>query len=698
MVFSTTNLFKGIACPKREECDMTNCIYAHNEQSKVTSSQPAFSTAPTHKAIERLTKSATNIREPAAKRRKITYDSLQDKPPSKADLIRNQLAAAKSRSSETLPREDARDSKTNAAQARPLSSLARPVSPPPKRATSHTNSASSANNHDGKVTLKEAGAEKVETLNPRLIANDPVGHQKRSVFLKHLHEAMAKLNAKVAAATNLDFKAVLHLSEQQLIKLALGEEEKVVSHQPKVYPNVIKQRIAALMKMSLDDWIKDLKPKIIIPDSKILDKGEKTIDTGLPLEQEHLILPQLVADQKPLAAFGYVPEPPTTEQAAEAAAAVEASQNWEICDRCSARFQIFPDRDERGRLSSNGPCKHHPNRKVFPPRAKTDKETGEKQPYYPCCGEAVGVTGCTESPEHVFKTSSPARLASTLPFINTPENEAPAKDRRGKKVNAVTFDCEMGHTTQGLELIRLTAVTWPRAEPLLDVLVRPLGAVMDLNSRFSGVFPEHFSDAIPYDDWESAPPPPPREDGASPALPIVDSPRRARELLCSFITPTTPLIGHAIDNDLNTVRLCHPTIIDTVILYPHPRGLPMRFGLKMLSQRHLHRAIQTGGLRGHDSLEDAIATGDLVRVKVGEKWKLLRNTGWSIVNKQLLPPPPLKPGAAEAGLASTEQHAKDMVEKAVHGTKRKKRLSVDSTDGEDGHQLPGSDTPGTPSA
>ncbi|KAK4634711.1 RNA exonuclease 3 [Fulvia fulva] len=685
MVFSTTNLFKGIACPKGEKCDMTCCIYAHDERVDVAASQPTLSAAPTHKAIDRLTQSAHDFREPAAKRRKITYDRLQDKPPSRADLIRKQLAAVKSKPPETSSREDARGSKTGAVQAQPPSSLAPPVSPPPKRSTSQHDSTSAANSEPGKVIVKGPDSEKVETLNPRLIANDPVGHSKRSAFLKRLHQEMAKLNSRVAAAANVDFKAVLHLSEQQLIKLALGEEEKVVSHQPQVYTNVIKQRIASLMKMSVEDWIKDLKPRIVIPDSKPSIKGEKLIDTGLPLEQEHLILPQLVADQKPLAAFGYVPEPPTIEQAAEAAAAVEASQNWEICDRCTARFQIFPDRDEKGRLSSNGPCRHHPNRKVFPPRSKTDKETGDKQPYFPCCTAAVGEVGCTESPEHVFKTSSPARLAATMPFIKTPENEAPSRDRRDKKVNAVTFDCEMGHTTMGLELIRLTAVTWPAGEPLLDILVRPLGAVMDLNSRFSGVFPEHFADAIPYDQWLSSPPPPPRDDGASPALPIVDSPQRARELLCGFITPTTPLIGHAIDNDLNTVRLCHPTIIDTVILYPHPRGLPMRFGLKMLSQRYLQRAIQTGGLRGHDSLEDAVATGDLVRVKVREKWKQLRSSGWSIVNDQLLPPPPRKPSVEEAGMASAEQHAKDMVGKALHGTKRKKRPSTDSSEAEDGH-------------
>jgi hypothetical protein len=53
----------------------------------------------------------------------------------------------------------------------------------------------------------------------------------------------------------------------------------------------------------------------------------------------------------------------------------------------------------------------------------------------------------------------------------------------------------------------------------------------------------------------------------------------------------------------------------------------------------LNRAIQTGGAQGHDSREDAVATGDLVRVKVGEKWKQMRATGWKLVDGEIVPPP-----------------------------------------------------------
>ena len=53
------------------------------------------------------------------------------------------------------------------------------------------------------------------------------------------------------------------------------------------------------------------------------------------------------------------------------------------------------------------------------------------------------------------------------------------------------------------------------------------------------------------------------------------------------------------------MRIIHPTIIDTVLLYPHSRGLPLRNGLRNLMRQHLNRDIQVdgaGGTKGgHDS-------------------------------------------------------------------------------------------------
>lgn len=438
---------------------------------------------------------------------------------------------------------------------------------------------------------------------------------------------------------------VLALSEQEVIKLALDEEEKAAREQPKVYANVIKNRIATYRKMKAEAFVDVVKNSFGKGAEKPAEvKEAKPINTGLkPAEEVEVARRLVIADQSKLANHGYVPVPPTDVEGLEAFKAVEASLNYEECDRCAARFRVFPDRNDEGKLTSNGPCKHHPNKKVFPTRQKTDHYTGGNQPFYPCCMEQVGSPGCTIVEDHVFKASSPARLAAVLHFITTPENPTPAKDGKGRAVGAVGFDCEMGYTVFGLELIRLTAVSWPENEPLLDILVRPRGTVIDLNSRFSGVWPEHFANAVPYDTWKQQQQNQPAKASADSkhptnALPIVSSLDQARAILCSYLTPTTPLIGHAIENDLNATRLCHPSIIDTILLYPHPRGLPLRYGLKMLSKKILDRDIQTGGERGHDSLEDAVATGDLLKAKVAKVWRDLAGLGWKFEGGKLRGP------------------------------------------------------------
>lgn len=340
-------------------------------------------------------------------------------------------------------------------------------------------------------------------------------------------------------------------------------------------------------------------------------------------------------NQQRLKKYGYVAAPPPEADAKAAALLVEADGNLEKCARCGARFQVFPTRNEDGLVTGGGKCQYHPKRKTQPDRARADM--GPKEAYHPCCNEVVGTPGCAEHSYHVFKVDDPLRLHAVLPFIMTPNNESPAKSQAGKVVHAVAFDCEMGYTTLGMELIRLTAVDWPHGNTLIDIIVRPLGIILDLNSQFSGVWPRHFNTAVPYADWM-------KRDitdinqpstGHEVVFPIVNGPQAARTALCSFLTPQTPLLGHALENDLNVTRLCHPTIVDTVLLFPHRRGLPCRLSLRALAEEHLGRHIQQTSAGGHDSGEDAKATGDLVRVAVRNHWNSCRDRGYGFVNGHL---------------------------------------------------------------
>ncbi|MCJ1395699.1 hypothetical protein MMC18_008585 [Xylographa bjoerkii] len=106
--------------------------------------------------------------------------------------------------------------------------------------------------------------------------------------------------------------------------------------------------------------------------------------------------------------------------------------------------------------------------------------------------------------------------------------------------------------------------------------------------------------------------------------------------LLELFNPRTILIGHSLNADLNAMKLTHPFIVDTSILYPHPRGPPLKSSLKFLAQKYLGREIQKeNGSVGHDSIEDAIACLDLVKQKCekGVKWGTSEASGESIFTR-----------------------------------------------------------------
>ncbi|KAI9813410.1 MAG: RNA exonuclease 3 [Pycnora praestabilis] len=636
-MFSSTSLFKHLACPVEEHCRLPNCIFSHSPRRSIIEDSHA--------------------KGPPEARKEVTELPLEENfdGPRKRRRIGNGLDETSILNGIKIPVPNG--AKPHAAKDTPkqIGSAQKTVSPPPLRKRPVTTPASQPGTGTGtgtstgkfslsshvtkKKTLSKPGAE--EALNPRMLPQPPASHAVRLAILTKLHEQLVRLNDDIVNNKDTSSEAFA-LSPQGVIKMALDEEEKAARESPSVYSNVIKLRIMAFKRMKLDEW-KELRAEAIAL-SSVADglpelpkvKPPPPLETGLEPSEELALLPRLVAHQEGLQKFGYVISPPSESEILAAKKGVEAAQGWEQCDRCKSRFQVFPGRREGdGALTTGGRCIYHYGRSVRPQKQRTDAITGHVESSYSCCNQAVGSSmGCTTAETHVFKVSEPKRLASILQFERTPET------LDLKTENAVCFDCEMGYTVYGMELIRLTATAWPSGDELLDVLVRPLGEILDLNSRFSGVWPQDITDAIPFTSDNGA-------LDAPTGLKIVPSPSHARSLLFAYLTPTTPLIGHAIDNDLNASRMVHPTIIDTVLLYPHPRGLPMRLGLKNLTLKHLERHIQTGGAMGHDSKEDARAAGDLVRVRIGDVWKGLKREGWAIREGVSCPPKLLEERAEE---------------------------------------------------
>ncbi|VUC34696.1 unnamed protein product [Clonostachys rosea] len=620
---------KHIPCPAGNKCTAFMCIFGHESDRE--------------KQKEKQTPQISDVTQKSAPSDRI--ESRKTAAGGQAGTAPPQTSKSGSRNTTTAP-----------------ATVTRPVSPPPlKRPSTKPSTSLSATSSPAPARPKRALEQgeastgsspakkrKPESLNPRLLKSAPASHETRLKLVKLLVAEYKRLNSDLKEDGSDDEKRFL-LSEQDLIHKVLDDEEKIAVEKPAVYANIMKNRIMQYKRMPVGQWIaireKDRAEELSKASGGDGTNGPKFVETGLAPAQEVELLQHLLTPIMDLTQHGYVPTVPSEEAIKKAQAGREAGKGWEKCDRCQQRFQVFPERRaEDGALTSGGSCKFHWGRTYLPAKEPGDRTKIPKR--YRCCNENVGESaGCTTMVNHVYKVNDPKTLASILNYVETPANPAAPKDR------AVGFDCEMGYTVHGLELIRLTAVSWPSGKELLDILVRPLGDILDLNSRFSGVWPEDMAQAKSWSPTDD-----PSElaksssDGGSEDgevrsrkkdLRIVSSPEVARELLFSLISPETPLIGHGIENDLNAVRIVHPTVIDTVLLFPHKAGLPYRYGLKMLMDQQLNRKIQqeTGpNVVGHDSAEDARAAGELVRLRVMQEWTKMKRDGWKSTKGKLVPP------------------------------------------------------------
>ncbi|KAI0134721.1 exonuclease [Xylariales sp. AK1849] len=640
-------MLKHLPCPAGQTCTAFQCLFKHDTDDDVNSS--------TENTGQHVAEKEASIQ--------INQDSPRKRLKLTPELSHLQVASSKLPASISAKPEE--DKKNNRPTSKPSSVQTMPISPPsikrkaplPIKQTdknentppAHKFASPASSQKSSNVTAPsqqqpKAGPKKPETLNPRHLQSSPARHDTRWKLVRLLHEQYVRLNAELKK-TAKEHEAELLMSDQELIVKTLDDEEEIAIQRPAIYDNVVKNRVMRYKRMSIDQWKEERIEAATKAKGEVAttEDAPKLIETGLNPAQEVDFLHRLSTDLTGYERFGYISAAPKDEDIEKAKNAVEASGNIEVCDRCTRRFTVFPGRrEEDGALTSGGPCIHHPGKAYFMDRAPGDRSQSQKK--WRCCEQTVGDTdGCTTGKDHVFKVTDPSRLASILNFAKTPPNPNVPVDR------AVGFDCEMGYTAHGMELIRVTAVSWPAGDELLDILVYPIGEYIDLNTRYSGVRPE---DMVAAERWRPGDDPSPTvipsADALNPPqrkLKIVPSPKDARDLMFSLISPDTPLVGHGLENDLNAMRIIHPVVVDTVLLFPHKRGLPIRNGLKWLMQNMLDRKIQMntstdeGTPQGHDSAEDARAAGELARLKVRDEWKRLQMKGWTMAEDGSLKPP-----------------------------------------------------------
>lgn len=278
-------------------------------------------------------------------------------------------------------------------------------------------------------------------------------------------------------------------------------------------------------------------------------------------------LDELVIPKEKLKQYGYIMEIPEAVQ----------PQQDRVCRRCNNEFKL-------NEILTPTKCHYHSGKVL-----KHDKNNRT----YECCGGVVGseTDTCEVSENHVFYWSNPGEMQAFLPFQKTSEMFKPNKN----SFKALGIDCEMGFTSKGFELLRVTAMDFFSGEEVIDILVKPLGEVIDLNTKWSGIA-EIKEEAMSFEDLIA--------------------------LLNSIMDCNTILVGHGLENDMNSMRLIHDKIVDTAILYPKHQTTPtFRYPLKYLTFKYLGRTIQSGE---HDSGEDSLAAIDVVKYFIGQDLRAIK--------------------------------------------------------------------------
>ncbi|KAG9965959.1 hypothetical protein KCU61_g1316, partial [Aureobasidium melanogenum] len=207
-----------------------------------------------------------------------------------------------------------------------------------------------------------------------------------------------------------------------------------------------------------------------------------------------------------------------------------------------------------------------------------------------------GVKGCSVARNGMHTFGGISHLTSLYGDFEHPPAVYPSS--LVSKHRAIALDCEMagGRIGDGLvhQVIQLTAIDYFSGEVLISALVKPTLDIQQWRTNIHGVSHSMMSKAV--------------NNGT--ALKDVF---HARELLFSFMNRNTILVGHALHNDLNVLKIAHDRCVDSEILAKaaidrasHNNGV----GLKKLCDTLLGLSVQRTTF--HSCLEDTFAAREAV--------------------------------------------------------------------------------------
>ncbi|XP_057576640.1 RNA exonuclease 1 homolog [Hippopotamus amphibius kiboko] len=243
------------------------------------------------------------------------------------------------------------------------------------------------------------------------------------------------------------------------------------------------------------------------------------------------------------------------------------------CCRCGKIYGVTPTGKQTGE------CHYHFGRVL----SHKGQVLGGLERRYSCCEGVLGSPGCQVAKLHVHDQKE-----NLEGFVKTFVKFPPHNGNHG----VFAVNCEVCYTAKGLELTRVTVVD-PSLHVVYDTFVKPDEEVIDYNTRFSGVAEDDLKDTK-------------------------TSIRDVQAILLNLFSADTILIGHSFEHSLYALKLIHPSVVDTTVMFPHRQGLPHKRSLESLAADCLQRTIQDDG---HSSSENATACMELVLWKVKDDLK-----------------------------------------------------------------------------
>nr|CAB3265530.1 putative exonuclease GOR-like protein [Phallusia mammillata] len=251
-----------------------------------------------------------------------------------------------------------------------------------------------------------------------------------------------------------------------------------------------------------------------------------------------------------------------------------------ICSRCGKEFVLY----KGGHFAKqDDECIYHWG------RAYITKVGSTREKRYNCCQNTVGSEGCSVGETHVHQDNK----LDTSGYVQTLD-----KSSESKTPGIFSLDCEMVHSTVGLELVRVSVVNYD-CNVVYDTFVMPEGKVLDYNTRWSGVTDKDL-------------------------VGVTTTLRDVQAQFLSKFSSDTILIGHSLESDLTALRIIHSSVVDTSVVFPHRLGPPFKRALRNLMSEFLGVLIQNADDEGHDSSEDATACIKLMKWKIEEDMKIMK--------------------------------------------------------------------------